>query len=226
MNLYQHAQSLYNLFPEHWRSHIILGGGCLRACFDKTPIRDIDCFFRSEGAYRLIRKSALSTSGFVFAKGNARYCEFWRSGGYIINLVGFVFGDEDDHLYRFDFRCCQFVAWYDDEGCLKTDYIVPADKDAREKLLYIQNNNGTERTLRRIRHYVEDYGYSLHPDQTVEQEDAFEGEFGDVFEDGFDAHRPQGVHPSDFREAPPDWLRRARRRVSALPVRTLPYAGG
>ena len=48
------------------------------------------------------------------------------------------------------------------------------------------NNNGTERTIRRITHYVEDYGYTLHPDQP-EQDELFE-------DDDFSGHAPQGVH--------------------------------
>jgi len=221
MTLHAHARSLYLLFPEHWRSAIILGGGCLRAYYDKTPIKDIDCFFRCEEDYQAIVDAMDKTYGYVKIKGTHRCCEFWRTGGYIINLVGFVYGTPCEHLERFDFRCSQLVAWIDDEGILRTSCEPSAPTDACEKLLHIQNNNGTERTLRRIRHYIEDYGYALHPAQTIEQEDAFEDEFSE-----FDAHRPQGVHPSDFRETPPDWSRCARRRVAALPVQPFDYAGG
>jgi len=199
MSLYQHAQSLYNLFPETWRSSIILGGGCLRAYYDNIPIKDIDCFFRSEEDYLTVVRTIAHTPGYTPLKIHERYCEYRHPGGRVINLVGFVFGHPDGHLHRFDFRCCQFVAWYDDEANLQTDCILEAPDDADARLLYIQNNNGTERTLRRIRHYIEDYGYLLHPDQTVEQEDAFE------------------------QEAEPDWMRVARRRLAALTVQRYEY---
>jgi len=218
MSLRQHTQSLYNLFPETWRSSIILGGGCLRAYYDNTPIKDIDCFFRSEEDYRAVVRTIAYTPGYTSLRIHERYCEYRHPGGRVINLVGFVFGNPREHLERFDFRCCQFVAWYDDEGRLQTDYMLGAANDADAKLLYIQNNNGTERTLRRICHYIEDYGYLLHPDQTVEQEDAFEDAF-----DEFDAHRAQGVHPSAFKEAQPGRMRAARRRLAALPVQRYEY---
>jgi len=218
MSLYWHAKSLFNLFPERWRSAIILGGGCLRAYYDKTTIKDIDCFFRCVEDYQAVKEAMAGTDGYVLIKDNHRCCEFWRTGGYIINLVGFIFGEPHDHLERFDFRCSQFVAWFNEVGILHTECAPEAPTDAQKKLLYIQNNNGTERTLRRIRHYVEDYEYNLHPEQDIEQEDAFEDEFS-----AFDAHRPQGVHPSDFKAAPPEWLRHARRRVAALSAQPYSY---
>jgi len=221
MSLHQHAASLYRHFPEWCRSLVILGGGCLRSYYDGTPIRDIDCFFRSEQAYDVMKNTLIRADGYALHKEHERYCEFRHPDGSILNLVGFVFGTSKEHLDRFDFRCCQFVAWLDEDGGLRTNYNLDAPNDAEDRLLYIQNNNGTERTLRRIQHYIEDYGYSLHPDQTVEQEDAFE----DAFNPEIDAHKPW-VHPSEYKRATPDVMRRARRRVVALPVQHYAYNGG
>jgi len=220
MTLYQHAHTLYNHFPFVLRPFIILGGGCLRAYHDGTAIKDIDCFFRNKGDYEDTRVELGRSRDYVLRKDGGRFCEYtYLPDGMVINLVGFEFGSPREHLERFDFRCCQFVAWWTAQGDLHVDYNLDAPNDAQDKLLYIVNNNGTERTLRRIRHYVEDYGYTLHPDQDVEQADAFEDRFSE-----FDACRPQGVSPSAYREATPDWLKTARRRVSALPVQSSPYA--
>jgi len=222
MSFYQHVQSLYNRFPLHWRSSIILGGGCLRAYYDLVPIKDIDCFFRCKEDYETIREAMGEDSRYVLRKTAERFCEYtYLPDGTVVNLVGFVFGSPEEQLHRFDFRCCQFVAWIDEQGVLREDYDLEAPDDAQYKLLYIQNNNGTERTLRRIQHYIEDYGYRLHPEQTVEQEDAFEDEFNPET----DAHQPF-VHPSICKAAPPDYMRHARRRIAALPVQHYPYAGG
>jgi len=219
MALYQHAQNLYSQFPWGWRSAIILGGDCLRAYYDCTSIKDIDCFFRCKEDYEAIKDAMDEHDNYVLRKDNKRFCEYtYLPDGTVINLIGFVFGSPREHLDRFDFRCSQLIAWIDEEGVMRVEFAPGAYQDALHKYLYIQNNNGTERTLRRIRHYIEDYGYQLHPDQTVEQEDAFEDEFS-----AFDAHMPQGVHPSDFREASPEWGNRARRRVAALPVQRYPY---
>jgi len=220
MYLKEHTANLFEMLPEGVRECAILGGGCMRSYYDDTPVKDIDCFFRDRDDYLACIVDFERSPRWRIHKDCERYCEFIDVKGRIVTLIGFVFGSPEEHLGRFDFRCCRFVAWYDAIYRLKIDFASGAVTDASKKLLYIQNNNGTERTLRRIRHYVEDYGYRLHPAQTVEQEDAFEEAF-----DAFDAHRPQGVHPSDFKEASPLYMRIARRRVAALPVQHYPYPG-
>jgi len=221
LSMHQYAQAFYYSLPRQVRHFVMIGGGCLRAYCDETPVKDIDCFFRCREDYNFTKGAMEQDSDFVSLNACERFCEFKHvPAGGVFNLVGFVFGSPREHLDRFDFRCSQFIAWYDQRGELQTDCAQGAYLDALNKHLYIQNNNGTERTLRRIRHYIEDYGYQLHPEQTVEQEDAFEDAF-----DGFDAHRPQGVHPTDYKEAPPLYMRIARRRVTALPVQHYPYIG-
>ncbi|WP_251274144.1 hypothetical protein, partial [Enterobacter hormaechei] len=87
-----------------------------------------------------------------------------------VSLIGFEFGTPHEHCARFDLRCCAHVAIYEPS----TDEVVVvslegAVADASKKLLFVLNNNGTERTIRRITHYVEDYGYTLHPDQPEQE---------------------------------------------------------
>jgi len=220
MTLYHHAQSLYARFPSSLRPVIFLGGGCLRAYYDNTLIKDIDCFFNNEEDYAAVKEELERSRNHVLRKAGERYCEYtYLPDGTVINLVGFTFGSPREHLERFDFRCCQLIAWWGTHGNgVCAVYHPDAPDDARDKLLYIVNNNGTERTLRRIAHYVEDYGYTLHPAQTVEQADAFEDAF-----DPFDAHRLDGVKVPGRLVEPPEWMMAARRRVAALPVQPCRY---
>lgn len=218
MNLMQHAVSLFALLPEAIRPEVILGGGCLRAHFDGTEIKDIDCFFRSREDFLKVADILDDEPGWERADSPNGVINFTAPSGHLVSLIGFEFGDALDHADRFDFRCCAHVAAYVSPTLVAVLSLPGAEDDARGRLLYVLNNNGTERTVRRIQHYVEDYGYALHPDQEVEPEQ------GDLFEDdGIDGHMPQGVRPEPARLPEPEYIVAARRRVRSLPVTTHGY---
>lgn len=208
MTAEQHARSLFDVLPAEVRHLVILGGGCLRAFHDGTAIKDIDCFFRNQDDYHQVADVLSWTPGWVSEVAPNRVRNFRSPTGELVSLIGFSFGQAVDHLERFDFRCCGHVAVLVNERVVLAS-LPGAEEDCAERLLYVLNNNGTERTIRRIRHYVEDYGYSLHPDQ-LEQ--------GDLFDDADeqpDGHLPQGVHTPP-RE--PEYVLAARRRVRAIPI--------
>ncbi|MBH1671700.1 hypothetical protein I5U90_01350 [Stenotrophomonas maltophilia] len=210
MTAEQHARSLFDVLPAEVRHLVILGGGSLRAFYDGTEIKDIDCFFVSLASYTYVAAYLSGRSDWTSEAAPNGIRNFRSPEGHLVSLIGFEFGTPHEHCARFDLRCCAHVAIYEPS----TDEVVVvslegAVADASEKLLFVLNNNGTERTIRRITHYVEDYGYTLHPDQP-EQDELFE-------DDDFPGHAPQGVHARP--KAPePEYILRARRRVRAIPV--------
>lgn len=216
MTLMQHALSLFAVLPESIRPEVILGGGCLRAHFDGTEIKDIDCFFRTHEDYLSVADILDDEEGWERADSPNGVTNFTSPSGHLVSLIGFEFGDALAHAERFDFRCCAHVAAYVSQTLTAVLSLPGAEDDAHNRLLYVLNNNGTERTLRRIQHYVEDYGYSLHPEQEVEPEQ------GDLFDD-IDGHMPQGVRPEPARLPEPEYLVAARRRVRSLPVTSHGY---
>lgn len=206
MTAEQHARSLFDVLPVQVRHLVVLGGGSLRAFYDGTAIKDLDCFFKSCADFYRASFELSAEPGWVSEDAPNGIKNFRSPCGKLVSLIGFEFGTPDEHCARFDLRCCAHVA-----VCLGEQVIVVSDPeaiaDASAKLVFILNNNGTERTIRRITHYVEDYGYTLHPDQP-EQDDA---------EDDYPGHAPQGVHiPPKAPE--PEYIVRARRRVRAIPV--------
>lgn len=213
----EHAKALLEPLPRAIRYTAILGGGALRAFYDGTPIHDVDLFFRSRAEYdaAVFELRRIGWTAEVSPRG---VTNFRSPSGLLYSLIGFGFGAPLEHLTRFDFRCCQHIAgWISSATDEPVVLSAPgAAEEARCKLLYVVNNNGTERTLRRIRHYVEDYGYELHPGQEEaepeEEEDVPPG------------HLPQGVHGQP--SVPPEdggLIARALRRLARIPVTTRGY---
>jgi len=218
MTVIHHAVKLFRMLPEDMREYTFIAGGSLRAYYDKTTIKDIDCFFRSREDYEAACIEISTSPQFTLTRGSDRFLEYRRENGVLINLVGFVFGEPCAHIERFDFRCCQMVAYYgEDDGRARVETTEDALDDARARLLYIQNNNGTERTLKRIERYLSNYGYTLHPDQAVEQDDIFPDSFDDL-------HLPRPVAIAEIRRELGQ-MDIARRRVAALPIHRFAYPG-
>lgn len=212
MTAEQHARSLFDVLPAEVRHLVILGGGSLRAFYDGTEIKDIDCFFKCSADYYYVSNVLDDMPGWTSEDAPTGIRNFRSPCGRLVSLIGFEFGTVDEHVRRFDLRCCAmaavFLKKYDEVVVCYYD-LAEVVRDCTEKLLFVLNNNGTERTIRRITHYVEDYGYTLHPDQP-EQDELFE-------DDDFPGHAPQGVHTPP--KAPePEYILRARRRVRAIPV--------
>lgn len=208
MTIEQHARTLFDVLPAQVRHLVVLGGGSLRAFYDGTDIKDIDCFFKSLGDFHRAAFELSTAPGWASEDAPNGIRNFRSPCGKLVSLIGFEFGTPDEHCARFDLRCCAHVAVCLGEQVYVVSY-PDAIADAERKLLFVLNNNGTERTIRRITHYVEDYGYGLHPDQP-EQDDLFE-------DDGDYGYAPQGVHtPPKVPE--PEYIIRARRRVRAIPV--------
>lgn len=156
-----YAASVFALLPAQFRQLAILGGGALRAQFDGTAVKDFDLFFRSEDDYLRAVASLRCCPAFSFVELRGRTAVFCDTAGREWNLIGFAFGSAAEHRARFDFRCCAMTVEYADEAPV---FIIDdnAILDAMRKRLVVRNNNGTDRTLRRIEHYVNDYGYTLH----------------------------------------------------------------
>ena len=138
----------------------ILGGGAIRSFLDGTQVRDYDLFFRSKEAY-IATVVELQHAEWVERLSPAGARVFTNpETGHEFNLIGFFFGSPAEHVARFDFRCCAVAAYW--EGGLVREVSIPgAIEDARAKVLTVLNNNGTERTLKRIAKYVGLYGYTL-----------------------------------------------------------------
>jgi hypothetical protein len=160
MQFTTHAAGLLSRLP----SYLLVGfvaGGALRSHFDGTELKDIDIFFRSEeDYYRAVDAASCDTSlRWLGAAGRTHYYE--ASDGVQINLVGFAFGSPQETIERFDFRCCRMAAWLKAPGVYAYAMDDHAAVDATLKRLVVLQNNGEERTVQRIQHYVHDYGYRL-----------------------------------------------------------------
>lgn len=156
-----YAKALLRLLPEEARSIAILAGGALRGYFDKTPLADIDLVFRSEEDFQRACEIFRSSTAYQFVKCKGRTEVFTDVDGTEVNLIGFAFGGAQETIERFDFRCCRMAAWLNENGGIEFVCDPHAVSDAVTKTLVVLLNNGTERTLRRIDHYVLDYGYRL-----------------------------------------------------------------
>ena len=164
MSLRAHVAAVFAALPRFAAEVSILAGGSLRAYYDGTEVKDYDLFFRDRHDYRTAY-TAMEIAGFEFL-GTRGGSETWLSPcGKEFNLVSLAFGSPEEHVSRFDFRCCQMAAWIEvnSVGAPMTQVIKAqrAVYDCRKKRLRLVNNNGTERTAKRIEHYEADYGYAL-----------------------------------------------------------------
>lgn len=160
-----YAKALLMLLPTAVRGDVILAGGALRCFFDKTEQADVDLFFRSDEDFLRCLEVMHAHPGFRYDGCKGRSEVFIRVvDGIEFNLIGFAFGSPQETIERFDFRCCRMAAWMNGNGGLEFVSDPHAVSDAVIKALIVMVNNGTERTLRRIDHYVLDYGYKLDLD--------------------------------------------------------------
>lgn len=189
--------------PEGVADTAILAGGALRAFYDGTPVKDYDLFFsnKEDFAAARIALAAAWPDDLPFECRGA-----WTHtapSGKQFNLVGFCFGSAVETIERFDFRCCGIAGWLEGHVVCSTA-LEGAIGDAEAKLLVIRNNNGDERTERRVDHYVEDYGYTVE----LPLEDPLDA----VLDDGA-PYRPHET-PAGM---PVATRRRLRRFISTLP---------
>lgn len=160
--LYGYAYSILAQLPYAAACRAILAGGALRAYFDKTEVKDYDLFFRSEGDFNNSLDAFRADTGFSYQGEAGRTFEFVSlKTGRRFNLIGFAFGTPQETIARFDFRCCAIAAWLDGDRLVRSIVDEGAQEDATARRLVIRNNNGVERTVRRARHYADDYGYTL-----------------------------------------------------------------
>ncbi|WNH52450.1 hypothetical protein [Stenotrophomonas oahuensis] len=157
----RYAKHLLAELPEAVRRTAILAGGALRAYYDKTKLADVDLCFQNREDFDAAFV-AMCSRDYTFMEWKGRSAVFKRNvDGMEFNLIGFMHGTPEDTIARFDFRCCRMAAWYDADGGLRTLFGHGAVGDAVTKTLVILVNNGTPRTVKRINHYVQDYGYTL-----------------------------------------------------------------
>lgn len=150
-----------NALPTDVLHKSILAGGAVRAVFDGTEVKDYDLFFRSKEDAAHVESWFLRHAEFVPEESYPTAFAH-RLNGKLFNLVLFGFGEPIDILDSFDFRACQIAySWPADADGMVLTQAPMAVSDAIEKRLFVVNNNGNERTLKRIKHYVEDYGYTL-----------------------------------------------------------------
>jgi hypothetical protein len=155
------AVDMLKSLPWWIRDNAILAGGALRAAFDGTEVKDYDLFFRSEEhfqfAVRILQQHMLYAEGADAGRTKLFVCV---ENGYQINLVGFAFGTPEETMARFDFRCCRMALYVD--NLMPTFSAEPgAVEDAQTKTLNVLICNGEDRTVRRIEHYENDYGYTV-----------------------------------------------------------------
>ncbi len=158
------AEQLRQVFlsmPPGVAESAILAGGALRALFDGTKTKDYDLFFRSADDAEAAVKAFQSRHGcIVDLEASHPTALAYQCGGRLFNIVTFGYGDPGAVIDGFDFRCAQIAAVWD--GSEVTLISKPgAIEDAQRKHLELVNNNGDERTAKRIEHYEVDYGYSL-----------------------------------------------------------------
>lgn len=159
--------------PESIRRTAILAGGALRAVYDGSQVKDYDLFFRTAEDYGAAVAALVGLvkydHNFVKVPGSWEIGEhlgsygtanFISPSGRLFNLIGFVFGEPLEHLALFDFLCCR-MAVFQSNGCPVFHAEHGAVEDASARRITVLSNNGTERTIKRIEHYMEDYGYKL-----------------------------------------------------------------
>lgn len=167
LTIYGYAKALFALLPSFTRSAAMIGGGALRAYYDKTEVADVDLFFRTNADYERALAEMHEHPAFRFTGWKGRTAVFKRGDGLEYNLIGFMWDDAQGTLARFDFRCCRMVAWIANDGSLEFLAEPGAINDAVTKTLIVLLNNGTERTIKRVLHYQNDYGYVL--DMTADE---------------------------------------------------------
>ena len=155
----RYTRGLLALLPTAVQQSAIVAGGALRCFYDGTESNDVDLFFRSYEEFTAAVDAMSRHPLFRRAGDKGRTAVFVRDG-VEYNLIGFAFGDPWATIARFDFRCCRMAAWLSDSEVLLAAE-PEAAADAQMKRLVVLLNNGDARTERRIRHYVEDYGYRL-----------------------------------------------------------------
>lgn len=161
LTIYGYAKALFALLPSFTRSTAMIAGGALRAYYDKTPVADVDLCFRSNEDYERALAEMHAHPAFRFTGTKGRTAVFKRGDGLEYNLVGFMPGTPQETIGRFDFRCCRMVAWLTTDGVLEFLAAPGAINDAVTKTLIVLLNNGTGRTIKRVTHYQDDYGYVL-----------------------------------------------------------------
>lgn len=161
--------------PACARPLCILGGGALRAFYDGTTPKDYDIFFRSYEDFVVVMDLLIFVLNWPLDSTSPLQApSFTAPSGHVFNLIGFAYAGPEEQASRFDFRCCQMVAWADTYGAINVHLCEGAEDDAKAKVLTVMNNNGTDRTIGRIQRYVEKYGYTVAFDE-VDQESIEEG---------------------------------------------------
>lgn len=136
----------------------ILAGGALRAQLDNTRVRDYDLFFRCEADY--LRAERIMAAVWARNIAPTGTHSFTAPSGREYNLIGFRFGTVEEVLDGFDFRCCQHAAFFIGPVIQFRSFDGAID-DALARRITVVGNNGTRRELKRIKKYVDDYGYTL-----------------------------------------------------------------
>lgn len=179
----------------------------MRAQYDGTPIKDYDLFFRSvEDFDYCLMELYYATDWAYDPASHGRAPSFHSPCGKVFNLVGFAFEEPRAQLDGFDFRC-NMIAGMLVGGVAHLTSRDSAIDDAEARILTVVNNNGTERTMRRVEKYVREYGYTVaHEDEQPLDDEPAEAPSGHLLS------TPEALG-----------LRRARRRVMRLPVSSRGY---
>lgn len=215
MQFENYVRGLFADLPLYLRTGFI-AGGALRAHFDGTPVKDIDVFFRTEAMFKDAVADALADLTMDFVETRGRTYVFHHMSGREVNLIGFGFCSMEETIDRFDFRCCRMAACLLDDDHVLYAMDDDAAVDATKRRLVVLQNNGDARTERRIRHYIDDYGYSIDLSVT-DHLDSEESEFpddqaADQADAHFDGHAPY-VPPEPPRVPLDEPIRRYIRRV-------------
>jgi len=158
--LAEYVEEVLSELPPAIRSLCILGGGALRAFFDGTTVKDYDLFFANNDDFEAALHAVGDGPRFTYDGNAGRTVTFRSDSGMDFNLIGFAFGSARDHAAAFDFRCCQMVAWIEEDSGEVRFYAEPgAEDEATRRILTVVNNNGTDRTEERITRYSQVYGY-------------------------------------------------------------------
>ena len=160
--LRDYATSILWQLPPSIAHRVFLAGGALRAFLDGTTVKDYDLFFANREDYEAAVATMRALGWEELPESYPGAPQFLSPKGLVFNLVGFAFLPLAEQLRRFDFRCCAIGA-YIPKGHMDSQvtFLHGAFADCIERRLVLQSNNGTERERKRIRHYTEDYGYTV-----------------------------------------------------------------
>ena len=162
MNPNQYALSIFAVLPPGVDALAFIAGGCFRALYDKTEVKDIDLFFASYSDYQLALQFFAHDMRFTELESPTSGARIFTDGVRPpFNLVGFRFPPNLRELVMgFDFTAVTCGAEMTEPGVVDVIEGPLFYPDATNKILRFNKVQNHDRAVKRVARY-EEYGYTL-----------------------------------------------------------------